>query len=276
MDRVSLGNAIAGRLQSKIATVQAEFDQPGQVPTSILDNVLEPSTCSAIHAAFPDPATMMERRTIRERKYVAAQMDRYDPLLEEAVYAFQQPRVVEALSQITGISDLVPDERLYAGGVSLMGRDNFLNPHIDNSHNDDRTGYRVLNLLYYVTPDWEESYGGSLQLWDRGLRQPSRTIESRFNRLVVMGTTPRSWHSVTPIVHEGSRCCVSNYYFAPRPLASGTGYAGQEYFHVTKFRGFPEERLKDVVLRGDATLRTAVRKVRRQGLVATRHIYRNQ
>jgi hypothetical protein len=157
-----------------------------------------------------------------------------------------------------------------------MGRDNFLNPHIDNSHNDDRTGYRVLNLLYYVTPDWEESYGGSLQLWDRGLRQPSRTIESRFNRLVVMGTTPTSWHSVTPIVHEGSRCCVSNYYFAPRPLASATGYAGQEYFHVTKFRGFPEERLKDVVLRGDATLRTAVRKVRRQGLVATRHIYRNQ
>jgi hypothetical protein len=54
-------------------------------------------------------------------------MDRYAPILEEIIYAFQEPGVLEAVEEITGIRGMVPDDHLYAGGISLMAKDNFLN-----------------------------------------------------------------------------------------------------------------------------------------------------
>ena len=89
-------------------------------------------------------------------------MDKYASILEEIIYAFQEPGVLKAVEEITGIQEMVPDEHLYAGGISLMAKDNFLNPHLDNSHDKNRQMYRVLNLLYYVTPNWSEKLGGNL------------------------------------------------------------------------------------------------------------------
>ena len=61
----------------------------------------------------------MERKSLREHKFVAAQMDRYSPVLEEIVFAFQDPRVIKLVERITGIQDMTPDEHLYARGHQL-------------------------------------------------------------------------------------------------------------------------------------------------------------
>ena len=97
-----------------------------------------------------------------------------------------------------------------------MGKENFLNPHLDNSHNKDRNLWRVLNLLYYVTPGWKLENGGNLELWPNGIKNPSITIESRCNRLIVMSTHQKSWHSVSKVQTDIPRCCISNYYFSKR------------------------------------------------------------
>ncbi|UZO77485.1 MULTISPECIES: 2OG-Fe(II) oxygenase [Microcystis] len=195
-------------------------------------------------------------------------MNLYNPLLEEIIYAFQYPKILSLLSEITGIPQLLPDEYLYAGGISLMARGCFLNPHIDNSHDKDRKNYRVLNLLYYVTPDWQEGYGGNLELWDNGLKSPQRTIWSKFNRLVIMKTDKSSYHSVNPVIYNGSRCCVSNYYFSPVSPES------EDYFHVTSFRGRPEQKLRDLWLQADIAIRNKLRKVFPQGIVKPWHRYK--
>ena len=195
-------------------------------------------------------------------------MDRYNPLLEEIIFAFQDPRFLSLVEEITGLSELLPDEHLYAGGISLMAQGCFLNPHLDNSHDKDRKNFRVLNLLYYVTPDWQESYGGNLELWDQGLKSDARTIVSKFNRLVIMVTNRKSYHSVNPVLFDGERCCVSNYYFSPISAENN------EYFHVTSFRGRPEEKLKDFVLSADVALRNGIRQVFPKGVVKPWHVYK--
>ena len=173
-----------------------------------------PRSPRRIHSAFPSTDRMILRSSIKEHKHIAAQMNLFDPLLEEIVFAFQDRRVVERIARITGIEAMEPDAELYAGGISAMSKGAYLRPHLDNSHDKTRERYRVLNLLYYVTPGWTEAYGGSLQLWDDGPGGAPRTIPSRFNRLVLMPTNKRSWHSVNEIAHDGTRCCVSNYYFS--------------------------------------------------------------
>jgi len=154
---------------------------------------------------------------------------------------------------------MVGDPKLYAGGISAMSRGNFLDPHIDNSHDSERVNYRVLNLLYYCTPDWPENQGGNFELWDRQDKRPLE-IHSRFNRLLIMETTRCSWHSVNKVKGVGVRHCVSNYYFSPQSLDGG------EYFHVTRFRGRPEQPIKQMIYSADALFRTLVRKVVKGGI----------
>lgn len=266
--RGDIGQRIAERLLSDKSLLTEAFRQPGRIRSFIVDQLLEESFARQIYRAFPEKETMRLRQTFRERKYVAAQMNLYDPLLEETLYAFQDTRVLRAISEITGMRDLLPDEKLYAGGISLMEKGDFLNPHLDNSHDVDRKNYRVLNLLYYVSPDWKEEYGGNLELWDKGPGKIRRTIPSFFNRLVVMITGRDSWHSVSRVTHAAARCCVSNYYFSPHPAE------GDEYFHVTSFRGWPQEKGKDFMLRCDNLARHGLRLFFKKGLVKTSHIYR--
>ncbi len=38
-----------------------------------------------------------------------------------------------------------------------MSKGVYLRPRLDNSHDKNRKRYRVVNLLYYVTPEWREN-----------------------------------------------------------------------------------------------------------------------
>jgi len=256
--------------KNKNALTQQYNASRNKIGYFFLDDLLPTDIAIEIYKAFPQPSAMVLKKSIREDKYVAAQMNLYNPLLEEIIYAFQDKNVVDLVSEICGLQDIVPDENLYAGGLSSMGNKQFLNPHLDNSHDKDRELWRVLNLLYYVTPDWPESYGGNLELWPDGLKEKQITIHSKFNRLAVMATHNGSLHSVSPVVYEGFRNCVSNYYFSPNPVHES------DTFHVTSFRGRPEHKVTDIVLQLDAWLRMSIRKVFKKGIKENPHVYKKE
>ena len=233
-----------------------------------IDNLLPEHLARKCYEVFPEKHEMRCLKSIREYKHVSAQMDKHNKLLEEVLYAFQDPKIVELISEICNIESLHADESLYAGGISLMAQNNFLHPHLDNSHDANRNRWRVLNLLYYVTPNWNKENGGHLELWPNGPKKGSVLIESRFNRLVVMATHHRSWHSVNKVIAESNRCCISNYYFSDVPLKE------TDKFHVTKFRGRPEDTLTNLVLDFDSSLRMLIRKVFKKGIRENPHIYK--
>jgi Rps23 Pro-64 3,4-dihydroxylase Tpa1-like proline 4-hydroxylase len=274
LDRRNYAQLIADRLTESREELYREFHAQDRIRSCIIDNLLPESLLREIYNAFPNKEELDCRSNIREFKYTSSQMDRYHPLIEEAIYAFQSSQVVELISAITGIAELIPDKRLYAGGVSLMDKGCYLNPHIDNSHDQDKKNYRVLNLLYYISPNWEGSDGGNLELWDQGIKQQPRVIISQYNRLVIMATDRKSIHSVNKVQVDKSRCCISNYYFSPYSLEGGS------YFHSTSFRGRPEEPLNDLALQAETTLRTTLRTVLEplfhKGIVKNNHFYKKE
>lgn len=235
-----------------------------------IDDLLPKEIADACFRVFPEKSDMRCLNTIREYKYVSAQMDRHDKLLEDMIYAFQDRNIVELIGDICGIKSLYADESLYAGGLSLMAKDNFLNPHLDNSHDAERERWRVLNLLYYVTPNWESKNGGHLEVWPNGPKKDPVVIESKFNRLAVMATHDTSWHSVNKVVVDDDRRCISNYYFSDNALKE------TDKFHVTKYRGRPEETLKNLILDVDANLRMFIRKFFKKGIRKNPHIYKKR
>lgn len=268
--RANIASLILRRLESQKEDLTRQFDESAaEIAHFVLDDLLPENLVNSIYRNFPNAKNTRLKKNLREHKHVAYQMNNYASILEEVIYAFQDARVVQCISEICDLKQLEADKNLYAGGLSLMSQGHFLNPHLDNSHDKDRARWRVLNLLYYVTPNWQESYGGHLELWPNGLTASPIGIPCQFNRLVVMATHQRSWHSVrkvgaTPI----QRCCVSNYYFSDSPIISG------DQFHITSFRGRPTERAKDVLLRIDTRLRSIVRKIFRNGIRENPHKYK--
>ena len=136
--RQILAQMIANRLSAVAESMQAQWQVPGRIRSAYVDDLLPDPAAHAVRAAFPTPEGMMLKRSFRENKHVAAQMDAYDPLLEDAVYAFQHPAVVEQVTRITGLAAMEPDSELYAGGISAMGEGAYLRPHLDNSHDRER------------------------------------------------------------------------------------------------------------------------------------------
>jgi Rps23 Pro-64 3,4-dihydroxylase Tpa1-like proline 4-hydroxylase len=267
MNRTQIADLIVQKLESDANQLRSKWIASGPIHHCFIDDLLPAAVALQIRAAYPPPATMRARRSLRELKFVAAQMNQYDPILEEALYAFQDPRVVAAVEKITGLQSLEPDELLYAGGISMMSKGHFLNPHLDNSHDKQRERYRSLNLLYYVSPDWELSKGGNLELWPEGPEGKQTVIKSAFNRLTIMITNQKSWHSVSPVLTDELRCCVSNYYFSRQPADV------DDYFHVTSFRGRPEQPFRDFALRVDGALRMSIRRLFPQGALKSTHFY---
>jgi Rps23 Pro-64 3,4-dihydroxylase Tpa1-like proline 4-hydroxylase len=269
MNKSDLALLIFEKISLNKTNLKKQFDASKYaIGYFFLDDLLPNEIALEIYNAFPSPEAMVLKKSLRENKYVAAQMNQYNPLLEEIIYAFQDKRIVDLVSEICSIKDVVPDENLYAGGISLMANKQFLNPHLDNSHDKDRNLWRVLNLLYYVTPNWQEEYGGNLEIWPNGLENTPITIHSKFNRLAVMATHNKSLHSVSPVVFEGNRCCISNYYFSKNALLDS------DEFHVTSFRGRPENKMVDILLQCDTWLRMNIRKIFKKGIRENPHVYK--
>ena len=261
MDDTQIAALIVNRLDELATDIQRQWHNPEGTHTRhfFVDGLLTDEMAESIYEAFPRNADgFFDRQSFREKKKTLTDLSDHPQILSAITYAMQHQSVVSKVAQLVAMPDIVPDPSLYAGGLSMMFKDDFLNPHIDNSHDGARNLYRRLNLLYYVSPDWALENGGNFELWDPQVKQ-QKTIVAQFNRLLVMETNKLSWHSVSGVRADRPRCCVSNYYF------SATSPDDHEYFHVTSFSGRPEEpgrRLLGVV---DNTLRNAVSKVLRVG-----------
>lgn len=254
-------DSILRRLSESQHEIRAQWLNPVGTSTRhfFLDNLLTKKDVEEVYAAFPrNGEGFFDRDSFREKKRTSADLSNFDSILSDITYAIQDPRVVLKVSELCSMTNIEPDPKLYAGGLSMMFQKDYLNPHIDNSHDGERKRYRRLNLLYYVSPNWEFEHGGNFELWNETRTIP-KTIVSHENRLVVMETNKTSWHSVSQVKINRPRCCVSNYYFSEKSPD------GNKYFHVTSFLGRPNQPLRRVFGVFDNALRNSLSKILKVG-----------
>ena len=254
-------NKIINRLEEFNKEIIEQWKNPIDTSTRhfYLDNLLSKDDVQEIYLSFPKNGEgFFDKESFREKKRTSQNLSDFNPILSDITYAIQDPRVVTKVSGLCSMQNIEPDPTLYAGGLSMMFANDYLNPHIDNSHDGKRNRYRRLNVLFYVSPDWHSENGGNFELWDDNRTKP-KTIISKQNRLVVMETNRTSWHSVSKVLIDRPRCCVSNYYF------SKNSPYGNEYFHVTSFLGRPEQPIRRIMGIVDNALRNVISKIFKVG-----------
>ena len=107
----------------------------------------------------------------------------------------------------------------------MHSRGGKLNIHLDYNINPKLNLQRKLNLIVYLTEDWDTSWGGGLELWSHNEEtnlplNREVVVDNIFNRAILFDTTQNSWHGLPqPITcPEGVyRKSIAVYYMTDIP-----------------------------------------------------------
>jgi hypothetical protein len=123
------------------------------------------------------------------------------PAYRELDEFFQTAEFLELMSEITGIPDLLYDAEYHGGGTHESPHGQGLYPHVDFNYHP-RGWHRRLNLIVYLNREWDDSWGGGLDIhsnpWDPASDQ-IETVPPHFNQAVMFETSEHSWHGFRPI-----------------------------------------------------------------------------
>lgn len=136
-------------------------------------------------------------------KAVVERVSGISPFYAEFYKYINSRKFLDAVSDMTGIPDLIADETLFGGGTHENRHGQSLDIHIDFNIDERRMLHRRLNLLIYLNPKWEESWGGAIELqsnpWDQSVNQKLRFLPL-FNHALIFETNEYSWHGFDRIL----------------------------------------------------------------------------
>ena len=108
---------------------------------------------------------------------------------------FNSQTFLNSLQSLTGIKEkLLSDPYLWGGGIHRIKRGGFLKIHSDTNFHPDFNLDRRLNLLLYLNKNWNDKFGGELELWDKQMKKCVKKIAPLFNRAVIFSTDDTSYH----------------------------------------------------------------------------------
>ena len=184
----------------------------------VLDDLFPAGVLETILAEFPRPDEIEWRRfdNPTEKKLGYWHESALRPALQLFLYEMNSAPVLRFLESLTGIQGLIPDPYYGGAGPHQILPGGFLKVHVDFNWHPLLKLDRRLNLLVYLNQDWQEEYGGHLELWNRDMTRCEQKILPVFNRTVVFSTTDFSYHGhPAPLACPPgmSRKSVSFYYY---------------------------------------------------------------
>lgn len=193
----------------------------------VIDGFLDPDAAAALLREFPafDLKFALNEAGEVGNKAVVEKIRAIGPAYAALDDLIQTREFLDLVGRITGIPDLQYDPWYFGGGTHENREGQDLDPHIDfNRHPVDRS-HRRLNLIVYLNPEWDDAWGGSLEI-HRDPRAPGNQIElitPLFNRCVIFETNEISWHGFSRIAlpphkrHLSRRSIALYFYTAERP-----------------------------------------------------------
>ena len=186
-------------------------------PSIAMDDFLDADILRQILREFPSRDGVRFFNRAQERfKYQFGPDHFSGPTIRNLMAELNSDAFVQFLSEMTGISGLIPDPYFVGGGLHETLPGGHLSIHADFNIHGDMKVERRLNLLIYLNDDWDPSYGGELELWDARMRGSARSILPIMGRAVVFSTTSKSFHGQPDPVKcpEGrSRRSIATYYY---------------------------------------------------------------
>ena len=185
----------------------------------VIDNFLPAKLIESILANFPHEKS--DNEINYEKGYKGLHKRQVDPnecnqYLRGVFQFFNSAPMLQFFEKLTGIDGLIADPYFTGGGFHEIKNGGLLGVHSDFRINKSLHVERRINAIIYLNKDWQDSYGGNLELWDAGMTKCLKEIAPIFNRCVVFNTDHDSNHGHPEPLNtpEGlTRKSIALYYY---------------------------------------------------------------
>ncbi len=186
-----------------LETSGAAFRRRNPFRHVVIENFFESNYANDLLAEFPAFEQGNARNEAGELagKAVVERIRELGPAYRALDDLVQSRPFLDWLASVTGIPDLLYDPYYFGGGTHENRQGQALDAHVDFNRHPIEPWHRRLNLIVYLNPEWQESWGGTLQLHSDPRSPDDRTLSivPGFNRCVIFETTEWSWHGFPPI-----------------------------------------------------------------------------
>jgi hypothetical protein len=249
------------RWNERLSEDAKRYNSAEPYPHIFLENFLEEWAANKALSEFPNvqDSGWIHYVHVNEKKHGLNKMDLLPPFIRQLITELNSPQFLEYISTLTGIKNLLPDDMLEGGGLHQSKRGGFLNIHADFTvHPHKRNWKRRVNILVYLNKNWEKSYGGDLELWDRKMKGCVQKIEPIFNRCVIFNTDEDSYHGLPDPIQcpeDMTRKSIALYYF--------TEETEQPKLRSTNYKARPQDGMKSILIYLDKKLVSLYTSVKR-------------
>lgn len=196
-----------------------------------IDEFLSASFCRDLVRQFPefDDQSAVNENGLTGDKAVQERVRAIGPAYRQLDDLVRSRDFLGLLERITGIDGLLYDPWYFGGGSHENRHGQELDPHVDFNRHPVTGRHRRLNLLLYLNPEWQDDWGGSLQLHRDPSLPPGAdeivTVTPLANRCVLFETDEHSWHGFERIClpenrrHLSRRSFALYFYSESRPAA---------------------------------------------------------
>ena len=182
----------------QLPNISKEYQEASPYPHIVLDNFINPEILSKCIGEFNDLSEnggWINYVHFNEKKRGLNKIDILPETIKQTINELNSPDFLVFLSALTGINSLQKDDLLEGGGIHQSTKGGFLNIHADFTvHPHHRNWQRRLNVLVYLNEDWQEDWGGKLELWDTQMKACEKKVLPVFNRCVIFNTDADSYH----------------------------------------------------------------------------------
>jgi ubiquinone/menaquinone biosynthesis C-methylase UbiE len=119
---------------------------------------------------------------------------------------------VNKLEKILGFDELIIDNNIYGGGLTISPKFTKLEKHIDFNFNSDINLYRAVNLILY----FNDIDGGDFELYDNNLNI-KKIISPQQNKILIFASNNNTIHGFNEIISENRKSLNLWYYTKIKP-----------------------------------------------------------
>lgn len=184
-------------LKKNISELAHQYQTAKPFPHIVFKNFLSANQLARSLDYFPNPSSdqdWWQYDNVLEKKFAKNDLFSVHARLRTILYELMDHAFVSFLEELTGIPGLIVDHTLNGGGLHCIRRGGKLDIHADYNYHPVTKLDRRLNVLLYLNPEWNESWGGHLELWDADMERCEKKIAPLFNRLVIFSTTDTAFH----------------------------------------------------------------------------------
>lgn len=217
---LKLENFVSAGVLESLPSLAGSFRAGQPFRHVVIDDFLAPDFCRDICEQFPE---FSEAHAMNENRQVGGKATRESvrslgPAFELADDLVQHPDFLALVEGITGVRQLHYDPWYFGGGTHENRQGQDLDPHIDFNYHPKSDQHRRLNLIIYLNEEWDDAWGGSLQLHRDPYLEPAEdeivTVTPLMNRCVIFETSEHSWHGFKRIELPGDKQDLSRKSFA--------------------------------------------------------------